>query len=234
MSDKTVGIIGGMGPEATVDLMSKVINLTPAKDDADHIRMIVDNNPKIPSRIKALIEKTGESPGPAMVAIALSLEAYGADFIVIPCNTAHHYYNEVAQAVTVPVLNMLELVVNNVRLKHPQLRKVGILASTAVIGLKMYDRLFADHAIEVVAPATAIQQNVMDSIRQIKSGIKDANTVNELNSAIQHLEAQGAECIIIACTELSVVSILLQSKVDIYDAAQVLAEQIVALAKADQ
>ena len=103
-----------------------------------------------------------------------------------------------------------------------------------MIGLKMYDRLFADHAIEVVAPATAVQQNVMDSIRQIKSGIKDANTVNELNSAIQHLEAQGAECIIIACTELSVVSILLQSKTDIYDAAQVLAEQIVALAKADQ
>jgi len=187
MSDRTVGIIGGMGPEATVDLMSKVINLTPAKDDADHIRMIVDNNPKIPSRIKALIDKTGESPAPALVQIAQSLQAYGADFIVIPCNTAHHYYSDVAQAVTIPVLNMLELVVSHVRLKQPQIKKVGLLASTAVIGLKLYDRLFADHGIEVVAPQTPVQQTVMDSILQIKSGIKDHTTVAVLNEASNSL-----------------------------------------------
>ncbi|MCU1726794.1 amino acid racemase [Pseudomonas sp. 7P_10.2_Bac1] len=231
MSDRTVGIIGGMGPEATVDLMSKVINLTPAKDDADHIRMIVDNNPKIPSRIKALIDKTGESPAPALVQIAQSLQAYGADFIVIPCNTAHHYYSDVAQAVTIPVLNMLELVVSHVRLKQPQIKKVGLLASTAVIGLKLYDRLFADHGIEVVAPQTPVQQTVMDSILQIKSGIKDHTTVAVLNEAIKHLETQGAECIIIACTELSVIERLLHSETDIYDAAHLLAEEIVTQAK---
>lgn len=201
--------------------------------DADHIRMIVDNNQKIPSRIKALIEKIGESPDPAMVAIARSLEAYGVDFIVIPCNTAHHYYNDVAQAVTVPVVNMLDLVVQHVRLKHPQIRNVGILASTAVIGLKMYDRLFSYHGIKLMAPHTAVQQNVMDSIRQIKPGIKDQGIVNAMNRAIQHLADGGDECIIIACTELSVISMLLHSKTDTYDAAHLLAERIVTLAKTD-
>ncbi len=86
--EKVVGIIGGMGPEATVDLMRRIIANTPALDDIDHIRCIVDNNPKIPSRIKALIEADGESPGPVMAAMGKSLEAYGVDFLAIPCNTA--------------------------------------------------------------------------------------------------------------------------------------------------
>jgi len=137
----------------------------------------------------------------------------------------------VAQAVTIPVLNMLELVVSHVRLKQPQIKKVGLLASTAVIGLKLYDRLFADHGIEVVAPQTPVQQTVMDSILQIKSGIKDHTTVAVLNEAIKHLETQGAECIIIACTELSVIERLLHSETDIYDAAHLLAEEIVTQAK---
>lgn len=233
MSEKTVGIIGGMGPEATVDLMTKIINLTPAKDDADHIRMIVDNNPKIPSRIKALIEKTGESPSLAMVTTAKALQTYGADFIVIPCNTAHHYHSDVVEAVTIPVLNMIELTVSHVRRKHPTMRKVGILASTAVIELHLYDTLFSDHKINVIAPDTLGQQKVMDSIRQIKSGIKDANAVKGIADAITDIESQGAECIIIACTEISVIATQLNSKLNIYDASQLLAEHTVAFAKGD-
>ena len=100
--EKIVGIIGGMGPEATVDLMQRVIRLTPAKDDSAHIRCLVDDNPKIPSRIKALIEGTGESPGPAIAATAKNLESWGADFIAIPCNTAHYYHAEAQAAVSIP------------------------------------------------------------------------------------------------------------------------------------
>ena len=107
--DKTVGILGGMGPEATVDLMQRVIDATPAIDDVDHIRMLVDNNPKVPSRIKALIDVTGKSPAPCMIDMARGLEKQGADFLVIPCNTAHHYYSDVAAAVDIPVINLIEL-----------------------------------------------------------------------------------------------------------------------------
>ncbi len=93
--ERTVGILGGMGPEATIDLMQRIIRLTPALDDADHIRCIVDNNPKVPSRIKAIIEGDGEDPGPCMADMGRRLGAWGADFLAIACNTAHYYYDAV-------------------------------------------------------------------------------------------------------------------------------------------
>src|SRR5210317_1086324 len=112
--EKTVGILGGMGPEATVDLMRRIIRLTPALDDADHIRCIVDNNPKVPSRIKAIIEGDGEDPGPCMADMGRRLESWGADFLVIACNTAHFYYGAVQQAVNIPVVNLIDLVAGHV------------------------------------------------------------------------------------------------------------------------
>ena len=104
-----IGVIGGMGPDATVDLMRRVIEATPADDDADHIRMIVDNNPKIPSRMKALIDGTGEDPAPVLAAMARGFETAGADVLVIPCNTAHHYLPAIRAAVRVPVVDMIAL-----------------------------------------------------------------------------------------------------------------------------
>ncbi|MEM6545430.1 MAG: aspartate/glutamate racemase family protein, partial [Pseudomonadota bacterium] len=103
---KTVGIIGGMGPEATVDLMSRVIALTPATDDADHIPMLVDNNSQVPSRIAALLEGTGTSPEPVLIAMAERLQHMGAQLLAMPCNTAHHYHQAVQAAVQIPFLDM--------------------------------------------------------------------------------------------------------------------------------
>src|SRR5690625_6011140 len=88
MTEPIVGIIGGMGPEATIELMQRIVSKTPAADDQDHIHMIVDNNPKVPSRIQALLEGTGDNPAPVLMAMARRLEQAGADFLVIPCNTA--------------------------------------------------------------------------------------------------------------------------------------------------
>ena len=102
MSEKVVGIIGGMGPAATVDLMQRIIDATPARDDIDHLRVLVDNNPKVPSRIAALLEGGGISPAPCMVDMARGLVTAGAQLLAIPCNTAHHYFEEVAGQVDVP------------------------------------------------------------------------------------------------------------------------------------
>src|SRR3989304_4023725 len=133
MHSKTIGIIGGMGPEATVDLMARVIRATPAQDDADHIRMIVDNDPGVPSRIKALLDGTGESPGPYLVAMARRLESWGADVLAMPCNTAHYYHGEIRAAVAIPVLHMIDLTAATVAQQRPGQNHVGILAATAVI-----------------------------------------------------------------------------------------------------
>src|SRR5215470_9877384 len=130
MAEKVAGIIGGMGPEATVDFMRRVIAKTPARDDKDHLRMLVDNNPKIPSRIAALIEGTGEDPTPVLCAMARGLQAQGADFLVMPCNTAHYYLPAIARGVTIPVLDMVALSIAALAAVKPQ--RVGVLASPAV------------------------------------------------------------------------------------------------------
>lgn len=132
------GIIGGMGPEATIDLMQRIITNTNAIDDVDHIRCIVDNNPKVPSRIKAILEKGVENPGPAMAEMAKRLEEWGADFLVIPCNTAHYYYEYVASAVSIPVVHLIDLVVDTILTENPTIREIGVLGSTTIIKTALY------------------------------------------------------------------------------------------------
>jgi len=231
MTNKMVGIIGGMGPEATVDLMKRVILATPAHDDVDHVRMIVDNNPQVPSRIKALIDKTGESPGPCMVDMGCRLQGYGADFLVIPCNTAHHYYQEVVAAVSVPVLNMIELTADLICSENPGVKKVGILASTAVLDIGLYHGVFDVRNVETLFPQPTEQAALMGLIQKVKAGKYDADLVSDFNAAAENLKRQGAQCLVIACTELSVLANELNSQLPVYDASQVLAEEIVKKAK---
>lgn len=231
MPDKIVGIIGGMGPEATVDLQQRVIRATPAKDDADHIRMIVDNNPQIPSRIKALIEGSGESPVPCLQEMARKLAAYGADFLAIPCNTAHTYFEEIQSAVPIPVLHMIDLTVGKVLAANPALKCLGVLASQAVILNELYPRAFRRHGLQILYPAPEIEERLMEAIRTVKTGRYGPKEQGTLRQAADDLMAQGAEGLIVACTELSLLAEALDPAVPLMDTAQVLAEEIVRLAK---
>ncbi len=225
--EKIVGIIGGMGPEATVDMMSRVIRATPAKDDVDHIRMLVDNNPKIPSRIKAIIEGTGESPVPCMIEMAQNLVAWGADFLAIPCNTAHYYYDAVQAAVDVPVLNMIDLTVDAIITENPEVRRPGLLASTAVFMTGLYKKRFEKKGLKLITPADSAQEKVMTAIRQIKTGRFGSREIKVVNTAANELTTAGADVLIVACTELSIISSSVKSRVRLYDTSQVLAEAVV-------
>jgi len=230
-SSKTVGIIGGMGPEATVDLMRRVIDATPASDDADHIRLLVDNNPKVPSRIKALIEGTGENPAPCMAAMARGLEQQGADFLVIPCNTAHHYYPEVAAAVDIPVLNLIELTSSQVKQSLPKIKKVGLLASTALQLIHLYEPWFERLDVQLIYPEPADQEQVMELIRAVKAKRHTPEQLKAYAQVAEKLATQGAECLVIACTELSVINDQLSPSLPVYDAADILAQTIVRKAR---
>lgn len=227
MSEKIVGILGGMGPEATVDLMARVIRSTPAKDDVDHIRMIVDNNPKVPSRIKALLEGGGESPAPCLQGMARKLEAWGVDFLAMPCNTAHFYYREVQEAVTIPVLNMIELAVNATLARVPGLRSVGLIASTAVLDLKIYHHAFARKGVQVLAPQPPKQADLMTAIKTIKTCVYGDEVRTALSDGAADLTDQGAHTLLVACTELSIICNCIHAACPTLDAAQILAETIV-------
>ncbi len=226
-NEKVVGIIGGMGPEATVDLMQRIIAATPATDDVDHIRVLVDNNPKVPSRIKALIEGDGESPASCMIDMARGLEKQGADFLVIPCNTAHHYYPEVAAAVEIPVLNLIELTSSHAKQIQPDLAQVGLLASSALQMIHLYEPWFEQHDVQVLYPRQQNQQAVMDLIRAVKAKQQTPEQLMAYNRAAEDLQAQGAQCLVVACTELSVIGDQLRTSLPVYDASELLAQAIV-------
>ncbi len=231
MTEKILGILGGMGPEATVDFMQRIISLTPGKDDNDHIRMIVDNNPKVPSRIKALVDGTGENPAPYLVEMAQGLEKHGADFLVIPCNTAHYYYSEVSSAVNIPVLNMVELTVNKIVSNQPEIKRVGLLASTALLITGLFKETLKKRNITIQYPSENLQNRVMASIKKVKAGSFGQEQIKDVQSAGDFLIRNNAEVVIIGCTELSVIAKQINFNVDVYDSSQVLAETVVNMVK---
>ncbi|MBT6586627.1 MAG: amino acid racemase [Gammaproteobacteria bacterium] len=226
-SSLTIGVLGGMGPTATIDLLQRIIRLTPALDDVDHIRTLVDNNPQVPSRINYLIKRQGENPAPVLVSMAESLESMGADLLVMPCNTAHLYAPEIESAVSIRFLNMVELTVERVA-TQVQASKVGLLASTAIHQTKLYESIFADRGVATMVPDDALQFQLMKLIMAIKAG--DLSESNLLQTIVENMLEEQAECVVIACTELSALVDSLDVPVPVIDASQCLAEVAVQLA----
>jgi aspartate racemase len=224
---RVVGIIGGMGPEATLDLMRRVLAKTPARDDQDHIHLIVESNPKIPSRIAHLIEGTGADPTPELIRIALNLQRAGAEALAIPCNTAHAYAHSIRRAVSIPLLDMVQLTVDQIA-RSRRVARVGLLASSAVLATELYARAFAGHGIAVVHPAR--QEEVMSQIKAVKSGDTGAKIQAALAQTALELAGQ-ADVLLIGCSELSVIAA--QITAPFVDSLDVQAEAIVEFATHD-
>jgi aspartate racemase len=198
---KIVGILGGMGPEATADLFLKIIKATPAKKDQDHLRIIVDCNPQIPDRTDAIL-RGGEDPTPLLTSTALNLEKAGAGFLVIPCNTAHYFHGAVSRAVSIPVLHMMNETA--LELKRAGARRVGLLASDGTVQSGLYHKALGGLEMEVLVPGTAMQKHVMDAIYGVKSGEFGESRASVL-AAAEELIAIGAEAVIAGCTEIPLV-----------------------------
>jgi aspartate racemase len=210
-----VGVIGGMGPEATVALMQRVIALVPAQDDADHVPLIVDQNPQVPSRIAFLIEGRGEDPGPVLMAMARRLEAAGAEAIAMPCNTAHHWAGAIAGAVGVPFLDMVAETLDRVP------GRVGVLASPAVRIAGVY----AARRAEVVHHPD--EAALLALIRAVKREGATAAAKAEFTRLCAGL---GTDRVIVACTEFSLLTDAAPDGVEVVDSLDVLARGIVEFA----
>jgi aspartate racemase len=154
----------------------------------------------------------------------------GADFLAIPCNTAHYYYNQIDDAVSIPLLNMVELVVSHITSTHPDCRKTGVLGSTAIIQTQLYDTAFKGKQIDVIYPSDHYQTLLFNLIKKIKAGIPMEEIIPDYETIGQHLYNKGAETIIIACTELS--AIPCELNLNTIDAAEVLADAVIKTAKA--
>lgn len=223
-----VGVLGGMGPDATVAFMQRVIDVTPAEDDIDHVHMLVDNNPKVPSRIKALIDGVGKNPGPAIGAMARRLEQAGADFLVMPCNTAHYYWQDAQDAVDIPVWHIVERTLDRIARQMPGAR-VGMLCSPALRKIGLYEGFVAARGLWLVYPED--EAAVLEVIRAVKRGQgRQPETRAAFARAADDVRARGADVLVLACTELSVISDALEVPVPVVDTVQVLAEEVVAAA----
>jgi aspartate racemase len=199
---KIIGILGGMGPKATVDLFNKIIDLTPAEKDQDHIHILIDNNPKIPDRT-AYILGNGESPISALIEGVTRLKAAGADFIVIPCNTAHYFYDELTEMADIPIINMIEEVGKHI-LKNYGKCKIGLLATTGTYEGRVYEKYLNSLGIDVIVPKDEIKKAVLNLIYEVKAGNYNFKT-EELYYLLSEFIEKGINTVILGCTELPLV-----------------------------
>jgi aspartate racemase len=228
MSPRRIGILGGMGPEATVLLMQRLIAATPATDDADHIPLIVDQNPQVPSRIAYLIEGRGDDPGPVLAAMARRLQDAGAEALAMPCNTAHHFAPAIRAAVNIPFIDMVALSVGRAAALAGRGGRVGILASPAVRRVGLFDAPCASAGLTPVYAADEVA--TLATIRRIKSeGATDATRAG-LAVASAALQDQGVAVHMIACTEFSLVADAIIPGIRSFDTLDCLVEAMIAFA----
>lgn len=199
---KTIGILGGMGPLATVDLFRKIVILTDADSDNAHIPIIIDNNTQIPDRTDYIIKK-GKDPTNYLIRSALRLEMMGADVIVMPCNTAHYFYNEIVKHIKIPFINMIVETAKEIKKIYPDITKVGLLATEGTYKSGIYDKIFSDYDLELVKPDDNDQRFVTELIYSIKKGNYDINLTN-FKKVLNKIKKQNINAFVLGCTELPI------------------------------
>ena len=204
---KTIGILGGMGPEATAYMYSLIIKNTRVNKDQDHIRVFIYSNPGIPPRTDAIL-KQGPSPVPLLMEGIRKLKDAGVDFVIVPCVTAHYFLPEVFAQIDVPYLNLLDESLSWAKENIPDLKRAGLISSTGTLVSKLFHDKFGQAGIEVIAPEEEDQQRIMETIfgsQGIKAGFISGSSKEHIIRAAEKLISRGAEAIIAGCTELPLV-----------------------------
>jgi len=207
MRKKTIGILGGMGPEATCYFYRLIISRTKAQKDQDHIPTIIYSNPQIPPRTEAILKK-GPSPAPLLEEGLNRLLQAGAELVVIPCITAHYFLSEITNNKKYPLLSLLEESIAWTKKNLPHLKIAGLISSSGTLKSKLFHQAFQKEGIEVIEPTAAEQQQVAEAIfgkKGIKAGFTSGRPRKNIIDVCQKLIKRGAEAIIAGCTEVPLV-----------------------------
>lgn len=204
---KTIGILGGMGPEATAYFFNLIIKSTNAAKDQEHIPILIWNNPKIPPRTEAILYG-GPSPLPLLIEGVKILEKGGAGLIVMPCITAHYFARQIARRAKVPFVNLLDESLRFAKKRIPGMKKAGLVASSGTVKSRLFHKTFEKNGIEIITPEPNEQRKVMDAIFG-NSGIKAGFTTGRPRTTVvriaRRLIERGAEAVIAGCTEVPLV-----------------------------
>ncbi len=220
-----LGIFGGMGPEATADLYHQIVRLTPAETDQEHIPTLIYSLPQVPDRM-ASIRNQDLTIVPYLVEGVTRLEDAGASFIVIPCNTVHYFYDYMQDAVSIPIIHMIRETVNEVKQQYPDLKKVGLLATTGTLESRLYENELVKNGYQVIIPDDSVEtEMVMKAVFGIKAGSDKQTNEDLLAQAGNHIIKKGAELIVLGCTEIPLAFNPTRVDVPVVNATQVLAER---------
>jgi len=232
MKEKSIGILGGMGPEATWDFYGRIIKATPARQDSEHIRVIIDSNPKIPDRTKAILG-LGPSPVEAMIESGRYLEQSGADFLLMPCMTAHHFIKPVQEALSIKIINGFELIRRFMDNDIMADKKTAVIATTGCINTRIFEKYLEEDRLLFLDDMTQTTE-VMDIIygpRGIKAGHVSGEVIERLTRLFEVFQQQGAEYVIAGCTEISLVLKNQPMPLPVIDPMDLLALEAVRLVK---
>lgn len=221
----TIGILGGMGPEATILLQRKVMDAVPARGDGDHVPLLIDMNPQVPSRIAHLIDGTGTDPGPTLAAMAARLQHAGCAALAMPCNTAHHYAGAIIDAADIPFLNMIDLAAAHAVRIVGRGGRVGVLASPAMQHIGLFQNALGASGISLVWPDN--NDAMLAAIKMIKANGPGAAARGVFEEASSVLAAAGADLQLVACSEFSLIADSVAPGVQRVDTIDLLAQAIV-------
>jgi aspartate racemase len=200
---KKLGVLGGLGPQATSFFMDRVIEHTNASCDQEHIDMIILNHASTPDRTKAILSGDSEELLRSMIEDVRTLEQLGVANIAIPCNTSHYYYEKLQAETKVPIIHMVRESVRYAQKQFGNVKKIGIMATDGTISSGIYRRECEKAGITAVNPSEERQKDVMHIIYdEIKAGERGSRHL--FHSVVDELMTQGCDAIILGCTELSV------------------------------
>ncbi|WP_170574838.1 aspartate/glutamate racemase family protein [Ruegeria atlantica] len=202
-----VGVVGGVGPAATVDFMSKLVGATQVNRDQDHIKILVEQNPQIPDRTENLVND-GTDPTVALYSTSKKLERGGADMIAIPCNTAHAYVDRIQRHLDIPIVSILSATTDHITKNSPEVRRVGILATNGTVQSGLYQQALKNAGLDYVIPDGFHQALIMEAIygsKGVKAGFTEGLCKEQIAQAFNYLVENGAEAVILGCTELPLI-----------------------------
>ncbi|MEX3747770.1 MULTISPECIES: aspartate/glutamate racemase family protein [Lysinibacillus] len=224
MKKQTLGIIGGVGPLATMFIGEMIVRRTKATKDQEHLHTIIDNDTNIPDRTAFILDNTKENPVPVIVADAKKLASVGADMIAIPCNTAHTFYDDIVEGSPVPVLHMIRETAK--RAYDLGAERVGILATTGTLTSRMYQDALEEFGITPVVPDDTMKEKVMSIIYDYVKAGKDVSK-EDWQPIEEAMLALNCDRIVLGCTELSIVNRDLKLSDKYIDSLIVLAERAI-------
>lgn len=225
---KTIGIIGGLGPLATVDLFKKIVEYTNATKDQEHIPILINNQPQIPDRTQALLHG-GPSPVETIVKAGKVLEDMGADFLCIPCNTSFGFYDEIQSQLRLPLLSMIDLTVEHIQ--RAGYSKVCVLGTEGTIRTGVYHEKLLAAGIKVAEIEEDFQASLTRVIYNIVKKNEFPEDIRFFTNAMDCMVECGVEAFVLGCTELPIFFEKYKLNYNTIDPTELLAREAVRLAK---